>query len=139
VTRGRRFRLIAIDRLHGTVAFDDFALDKEEKDDIPPFLLWLLQFLPASSSGPSEPLPSPHDTASHAARSEASASLYAIIASPVSAYRPQGLAPPPLSSPIIIFASSSEAISATGISAAGGQPLVLSLLHAPVLALAEKK
>jgi hypothetical protein len=132
---------MAVDRLHGTVAFDDFALDKEEKDDVPPLLLWLLQLLPGTSAGPSEPLPSPHETASHSARSEATAPLHAVIASPVSAYRPQGLAPPPLSSPIIIFASSSEAISATGISAAGGRPLVLSLslLHAPALALAEKK
>jgi hypothetical protein len=80
--------LIVVDRLFGTVAFDDFSLAAEEEE---------------AAASSTHQLPS----------------LFAVIVSPVSAFRPQGLAPPPLTTPIIVITSSSEPVSATEISAAG--------------------
>lgn len=109
----RRFRLLVVDRLYGTVAFDDFSTGEEEPQEVHPVLNMWMRLLAAT-------LPGDGDYAGHGAAAAApDAALHAIIISPVSAYRPQGLAPPPLSSPIIIVVSSSEQVSATAISAAG--------------------
>jgi hypothetical protein len=111
-----RFRLLVVDRLYGTVAFDDFSTGEEEPQQVHPVLKVWMRLLAAT-------LPGDGDDAGHgAAAAAADASLHAIIISPVSAHRPQGLAPPPLSSPIIIVVSSSEQVSATAISAAGAPP-----------------
>jgi hypothetical protein len=116
--------LIAVDRLYGTVSFEDFSLENDGKEE-PPLVLklyfWWMRFMPhifrladvARSESEHENL----DTAAVAAAGNSS--LHAIIVFPVSARRPQGLAPPPLSSPIIIVASSPEPFFATEISAAG--------------------
>ncbi len=123
LTFGGRFRLIVVDRLYGTVAFDDFAVEKEDKNyshSSPSwFAEWLSGSVPRADSG--------HHELQNEAAVSADASLHAIIISPVSANLPQGLAPPPLSSPIIIVVSSSEPISATEISAAGALENPLSM------------
>lgn len=113
----RRFRLLVVDRLYGTVAFDDFSTGEGEPQEVHPVLNVWMRLLAAT-------LPGDGDYAGHgaAAAAAADASLHAIIVFPVSAHRPQGLAPPPLSSPIIIVVSSSEQVSATAISAAGAPP-----------------
>jgi hypothetical protein len=114
-----RFRLIVVDRLYGTLAFDDFAVEQEAH----PAPHWFMRLL----SGPVPSVNSGQHELQNETAASADASLHAVIVSPVSAYRPQGLAPPPLSSPIIIVVSSSEPISATEISAAGALDIPLSL------------
>jgi hypothetical protein len=118
--RESRFRLIVVDRLFGTVAFEDFSLQHEGKEELPLVLQWWMRIMPSALlHGHNRQRESQHETVFAAA--DTNNSLHAIIISPVAARRPQGLAPPPLSSPIIIMASSSEPFSATEISAAGAQ------------------